>query len=288
MPNAEVDPASGLDRYTLPDGTKVGTGLLPANLQTMMAVPQYAEVFPKIPRSQWPRKGGGLRRFMPFRWNQGVQGSCGGHGGTAAFTAKWNEQFHTNKPAYEFSPTFLYGMTNGGRDAGSRPEDLREALMSRGVCLRSTVGPGQIYYQNYPKKAFDEAKRFRVDQAPVLWTFEDMVSAILRGHAVFSGFFCGNNFTPDANGLMPEWDRAQQRGWYVGGHCTAQIGEVEYIEGRGWGVWSLNSWFPWGIDGWSWMPESYFPEGLKAFGAVAITSVIPDPEETATVPHAVA
>lgn len=269
----------GDECIVLADGTYRRLGLIPADMDAMRSAPQYAEAFPAIPKSQWPKKGGGLRGFMPFVWDQGQQGSCGGHGGDAAFTAAWNYQFAENRTPLEFSPTFLYGLCNGGKDQGSTPQDLRAALLDQGTCLRSTVGPGQIYSRNFPASALTEAKRFRAGLAPVVTTFEDMVSASLRGHALFSGIFCGKSFKPNSQGVVPEWDRAT-----VGGHCTAQIGEFEVIDGKP-GLWTLNSWSKsWGVDGWCWLPRSYFDGGLPAFGAVAIVSCLPDPGDATPTP----
>lgn len=272
----------GLDVYTDPSGNKFQCGLLPADKDTMSAAPQFKDTYEVIPISEWPKKGGPtLTDFMPFRWNQGNQNSCGGHGGGAAFTAAFNFQFsEAGKKVLEFSPTFLYGLVNGGRDNGCRPNQLMQALESTGICLRSTVGPGQIYKSSFPAAAFEEAKRFRADRQVVINTFEELGTAILKGHAVHSGIFCGNRFTPDMNGILPDWD-----GRKVGGHSTAQIGGLEFRQGRGWGAWTLNSWFPWGLDGWAWVPRSYFDGGLPDFSAIGIVSCRFDPKDDTPTPE---
>ncbi|MDB5310663.1 MAG: hypothetical protein JWO38_4865 [Gemmataceae bacterium] len=275
MAQITTDP-SGNEIAVLPDGRTVGLGLRPADMGVMRAQPQYVSTLQTIPRSQWPKKGGGLRRFFRYSWDQGQQGSCGGHGGAAAFTAAWNYQGQTD---HEFSPTYLYGLVNGGQDRGSTPEDLKTALETTGICLRSTVGPGEIFARSFPPTANGEAANYRADNQLVFTTFDELATAIIREQAVFTGIFCGGRFTPDANGLLPDWDGRQ-----VGGHCTAQIGELEYIPGRGWGAWTKNSWRgDWGVDGWAWVGESYFGNGhdqagLAAFAGVAIVSVRRDPQ----------
>lgn len=279
MATINIDP-NGVEIATLPDGTVRRLGLKPADMNVMRVAPQYADAFPKIPESQWPTKGGGLRAYMPFVEDQNGYGSCGGHGSSAALTAAWNYQFgEASKPSFHFSPVYLYGLVNGGRDNGSTPQDLRQALLDNGCCLISTVPEKDIYSRNYPASAATEASRFKVAQAPVITTFEEVATAAVREQATFSGIFCGNNFNPDANGLLPEWDRRQ-----VGGHCIGTFGELEKINSR-WGVWFLNSWGTgWGKGGWAWMPRSYFDGGLPAFGAVAIVSCLPDPNDSTPTP----
>ena len=72
-------------------GGKFICGLLPANMETMRAEPQMKDEYEVIPESEWPKKSEDVfEQFMPFVWDQGNQGSCGGHGADAAFTAQWN------------------------------------------------------------------------------------------------------------------------------------------------------------------------------------------------------
>lgn len=281
-----ITDSDGNEKVIFADGTTVGLGLLPADKMVMSKEPLYTSAFPTIARSDWPKSGkaGGLRQFMPFRWNQGSQNSCFGHGTGAAFTSAWNFSYNENKPVYEFSPTFIYGLANGGVDQGARPEQGIK-ILKEGVCLRSTVGAGNIYSQNFPSTAYEERKRFKADQIFLITSFDEMVSAALRGQAMAPGIFIGNNYRPDANGILPKWD-----GRRVGGHDIATIGEYEYIEGRGHGLWVLGSWGnTFGLDGWQWHHESYFGNGqdgggLDAFGCLCIVSCLPDPNDMTPTP----
>lgn len=274
---------SGAEYVVLDDGTVRGLGLKPSDMRTVRAtMTAYADALGLIPRDQWPKEGGGgLMPFMKYRWNQGQQGSCGGHGATAAFTAAWNYQGGTD---HEFSPTYTYSLVNGGQDNGSIPEDLMKALSNHGTCLRSTVGPNEIYQSRYSaqqkQQAAAESARFRAGKQYLITSFDEMGTAMLRNHAVYTGIFIGGRFRPDGNGIVPAWDGSQS-----GGHCTAQIGKLVNINGV-WYAGTLNSWFPWGVDGQAYLPESYFGNGhdragLANFAGVAIVDCLIDPAEPA-------
>lgn len=276
----------GNDSFQLDNGEIVGTGLKPADMSVMRAAPQYVEAYPLIPESQYPKPGekkGGTFSLSLDSSSQAQTSACGGYGSVNAFAAQWN---FTHNEKRVFSHDYVYGMVNGGRDQGSRPEELRDQLVNGGVCLKTTVGPQEIYSSRYPQAAHTEAKRFRADQAPVITTPQELITAILRGQGVFSGLWCGGNFRPNAKGIIPPWD-----GRRVGGHCTAQIGEIENIDGVLY-AWTLNSWFErgktgmWGVNGWAAVPiMSYFPRGLYDFAAVAIVSVRSDPNDPTPTPE---
>lgn len=286
MRHINTDP-EGNDTYQLDNGHFVGTGLKPADMSVMRAAPQYVEAYPLIPRSEWPKPGekrGGLKDVSGESYSQERTSACGGYGSVNAFTAAWNFEHDELRV---FSHDFVYGNVNGGRDQGSRPEDLRDSLIKYGVCLKSTVGPQEIYASRYPKAAYTEAARFRgqPDSLPIIATEDELVTAVLRGHAAFTGIFCGGNFSPNAKGYIGSWDRTQR-----GGHCTAQIGPVENVDGRFY-IWTENSWYQkgvtpmWGINGWCAIPLDYFAAGMQAFGGVAIVSVKSDPLDPTPLPE---
>jgi len=265
------------------NGTEYKTGLKPPDKARMMARPQYVGAYPTIPQSQWA-KSPGLRKLMPWVEDQNPEGSCGGHGASASHTAAINEQrVRAGLNALHLSPTYLYGQCNGGRDNGSAPDDLAQAIEEKGCCLIETVPEHDIYSRRYPPAADIEAARFKGDQLLTTNTFEEMATASIRVQSQFAGIFCGGNFNPNPDGTMPEFD-----GREVGGHCIAPIGELECIDGV-WGIWTLNSWGPdWGKNGWCWLPRSYFDAGLPAFHGIAIISVKPDPLDSGVPPAPIA
>jgi hypothetical protein len=262
-------PSSGLETANIGGVDRV-FACLPSDFTAhgplMKAHPKtYEDIFGDIPRSEWPQSYS-LRHLFPFMWNQGSQGSCGGHGGAACAVARWNGQGKTQR---EFSPTYLYGLVNRGQDNGSTPEDLDVAMRTHGLCLRSTVGPGKIHPPFSPQAA-EESKRFKIEQTYRVTTIEGMVSALLREHPLFNGIWCGNNFDPDSQGYLPEY-----RGG-GGGHCMANLGYVIrngriYLE-------KPNSWGNgWGAGGWCYEPQSYAEAGFRSFACFAVVACGEDP-----------
>ncbi len=262
---------SGLETFVF-DGHERVLACLPSDMEKLCAAhpKTYEDTFDVIPRSLWPDKFSS-KKWFPFMWDQDGQGACEGHGSTAAFTAKWNSQ---GKILREFSPTYAYSLVNGGRDNGATPEDGDAAFKTKGVCLRSTVGPMKSFRNSYDTKAADvEAARFKTEQTYRVTTIEGAVSAIIREHMLFDGIFCGNHYEPDSQGNLPEY-----RGG-GGGHCMARLG-YELRNSRVWFE-KPNSWgLRWGLKGWCYEPQSYLEAGLKSFGAIAIVSCLEDPENT--------
>ena len=266
--------------YTNAKGQVFKTGLNPEGPRMKLA-PTYAAAYPVIDPKDYPRKCGGLRDYFPFDWNQNPQSSCGGHGSTTAFNAAWNFQGET---LHEFSPDYTYSLCNGGRDEGSMPDELLDALTLRGTCLRSTVGHGQIYRGSYDTaKADAEAARFKADAVLTVGTEGELITAVLRRQAAYTGVMVDESyFNPDAKG------RVRHGGNVVGGHCTAQIGEYEYMDDlNSGGIWTRGSWGKgYGLDGWVWTPMSYFRIGFQSFRGCVVIAAKRDPQEAT--PHAVA
>jgi hypothetical protein len=181
-----------------------------------------------------------------------------------------------NSPNRISSGPFAYGLDNGGRDQGSAIPDLLHAAETTGVCLESTVPPGCIYGP-YPKAAYDEAKRFRIETAYDLATWADYLSAFQRNFTVVCGIDIGGQFEPSADGVLPDF-RPSPEG--VLGHAICLLGKKK-INGR-WYAKMLNSWGTrWGLRGFAYLPESYHQ---RPFGAWAIRAVRIDPLDPSPAP----
>lgn len=185
--------------------------------------------------------------------------NCVGHGAVAGFAVSFAR---SGQRPRRFSPCFVYAQINGGADRGAVVADALDELRQTGVCLESTVGPGRIWKRDLPAAAYDEAKRYRVEQAYQLRSFDEVVAATLLGFPVVFGVEIGQRFEPDADGFVPD------RAGGGGGHCMCGVGPRQ--RGGRWYLTTLNSWSRrWGAGGYCHLPESYFDGDVDAFAVQA-------------------
>ncbi len=233
----------------------------------------FSEVFSTLDETQWSEFS--VKDWNPKILNQGQYSSCVGHGACSAFTVAWAL---SGQKLHGFSPTFIYGLINGGRDAGALVGDSLEVLRDTGICFMNQVGENVVFESQFPTEAFTTAKRFRILDAYKINSFPEMGTALTRGMVCVSGIAVGNNFSNlDSNGVAPLPDRV------IGGHCLAHLGLKRLSKGI-WVVETVNSWGAnWGLGGYcylqqhAWDPSFGFP-----FDAYAIGAVCDDPEEFET------
>jgi hypothetical protein len=226
------------------------------------AFPRFAS--PILPRDQW--KECSLRSLGAKILDQNGHGSCVGHGSCSAFTYAWR---YRNASPHDFSACFLYGNINGGSDNGAVVGDALESLQSTGICLESEVPENDIFSRDFPRSSYDTAKRFKIEQAYHIETFDEIATAVQLGFAVSIGVEIGQAFEPDGQGVLPELSGGG------GGHCMCVLG-LKSINGR-WYLEVQNSWgASWGAGGFCWMPESYFRGQTDHW---AVQACAEDPQE---------
>lgn len=183
----------------------------------------------------------------------------------------------SGRPLVEFHPFFVYGLINGGRDAGAMISDGLMALKNYGICQKDEMPPNVMFQQQFPKQAFENAKRFRLGQAYQCPTFESICSAISLGFMCPLGIFVGNNFSQvDAQGVAP-----LPAGNGGGGHCILGMG-LKKSTRFGWLIKIKNSWgSKYGINGYAYIHKGHFQRMQP--DAFAIQSVIDDPQDNTPV-----
>lgn len=207
---------------------------------------------PLVPRSQWRT----FQIFTPqFIKDQDAIGACASFASTSALEGV--RLLQGNNPV-EFSGGQLYGRVNGGVDAGSTLEDNLRELQLNGAVPVEYVGHLDWQPRRWPRNWRDLAKDYRVLEAWDCPSFEEIVSAILRGYPVVYGIFIGTNFVVQSDGWV-----ARKRG-SGGGHAMLGYGVV--VERNRTGILTLNSWGArWGINGSAIVPEDYFASWTDAF-----------------------
>ena len=196
---------------------------------------------PIIPRSEWkPFKR--VRNEVPIL-DQGQVGSCNAHGFASALM---RARVASGQSQVLLSASMLYALINGGRDAGSAPEDAAKAVVSTGICLDSEVPEGFYRSEDIGAGPRTTAARFKVpaDAMYQVSSFDELVSALMSNYRVaFTVRVAGNWNQFDANGSPPFY-RGQ------GNHVTCDDDSLAQLPSGEWVVPSRNSWTPrWGNNG---------------------------------------
>lgn len=209
-----------------------------------------------IPRGDWFETP--LDNFGARILNQQRTNGCVGHGGTSAHEIQWLRQ--GGQPV-AFSACYLYGLINGGRDAGAIVSDAMEALMTYGVCTESEVPFGTIYARQFPASAGQVAAKYKVKAAYHCDSFDAIVSELLRGRTVAHGIAVGRNYSQiGSDGVAPLVNI--MAGW----HCQCSYA-VRKVNGE-WMIPTQNSWgVDFGLNGMCFLRERHFarPGQVDAF-----------------------
>lgn len=102
------------------------------------------------------------------------------------------------------SASYTYAYNNGGRDSGANISGCVKTAMERGVCLDSEFPESMVYQRQIPSSANETAKRFRVESAVHLSSFDEMVSAIQLDWIVVAALYVARDFGQlDSDGVAP-------------------------------------------------------------------------------------
>ena len=171
------------------------------------SAPPWAGARPILPRDQWQETS--LRGLRVPVADQGRTSSCVGQAAAAAFRRSWQLSGQTDR---DFSPYWIYGLINRGKDAGAVLGDAVEAMQKHGVAVagdpKEADLPTRLWYPQQLASLPSvraKAKRFRVLESWHLQggsVFDMIGSALTLGFAVVSGILIGQDFgTLDAEGV---------------------------------------------------------------------------------------
>jgi hypothetical protein len=248
-------------------------GCLPTSPVLRGEFPEARDVIEIIPRSDW--KEVSWEHMIQRVYDQNAKGSCGAEmGGQITETGL----IQCGQPHVPLSPGNLYGRVNGGRDQGSTLGDNLNELMERGICTENIVP--HLAWERWDTPGWrEEAIDYRILEVFLCPDFDAIASAILRGLNVGYGIMIGNNFAPDSEGWIPDYQGGG------GGHAMMGCGLRKRRDGA-WGIRTINSWGTrWGHNGFCIVPETYFTtyheDAWCARAIVHKEQVLPEPFHTA-------
>lgn len=262
-----------------PDGLPRYLAALPPR-DDFGGLPRFGAANTLIPRGQWHDID--LTPLTGDVWDQGQHGSCVGHGSAKAFEVAYRIAGGTIPPG-GFSPTSLYALINGGRDAGAVVSDAMDALMTRGLGLMADYPESVIYDRQLTAATLARVNaaraRFKVADAFHCETVDAIGSAIMLGFPVSFGIAIRSGFNqvgPD--GIVPEG------GMVIGGHCMLIVGMVT-IGGKRYFI-VMNSWGTrFGKAGFCLLSEWHFQRGGQ-LDAFAVRADMTDPQDPTPAPVA--
>lgn len=231
--------------------------------------PVFGDVFEPIPESEWREVD--YSRYVPEVMHQDGIGACNPF--SACMTLRIC-RIMAGQLDVRLSPGHLYGMVNGGRDAGSLLGDTLKTLMDVGVCTTAEVGELVWRRRDWPAGINQIAKKYRLTEAFDSPRLVHLATGLQRGFIGNYGIAVGSDFDTDAEGWV-------QEGKGRGGHAMCAVGLKKRIR-RGktqWGVITVNSWGTrWGRNGFGIVPASYFEDELFTDGWLARVAVHPSDE----------
>jgi hypothetical protein len=203
-------------------------------------------------------------------WDQRMTSSCTGQACGAGMGLSYMQ---SGRPLVEFNPYFLYGLVNGGQDAGAMISDCLSALMEYGICPKNDVPPGLMFKNQFPPQAFENAKRFKLIRAFHCGTFEEVCAAITVGFVCPLGIMVGSNFPNlDNQGVAP------LPAGGGGGHALLGMG-LKKSSRHGWLIKVQNSWgLNFGMRGYAYIHKGHFARMHP--DAFAIQVVADDPQDS--------
>ena len=209
-----------------------------------------------------------LEHLCPPALDQDGYNSCTACGATGAQRVAITR---TGMPDDQLSIVDLYARINGGRDNGAALDDAATQLAMNGVCTTNT---SQMWGVNNPNHTADwKADRANHKATRVAWitTWQQLDSALQRGHPVVFGTDVNTSFKPDAEAYVPK-----RHGQGGGGHAMFLYG-MQKKKGD-WCYRVQNSWGDWGLRGRAVLHPSWVTP--EAYGAFAILDATYHPADS--------
>ena len=205
-----------------------------------------------------------LRPQMPPAYDQGSLGSCTANAIGAAL-----EYLHNREGLGALRPSRLFIYYNERaledcirEDSGARIRDGIKTVNKLGACDESTWAYDITKFKKKPPvKAFKEAKQHMTVSYRKVTSVDDILHCLADGCPVVFGFEVYDTLYSAATGSGTPLEMPKEGEECQGGHAVLAVG---YDRAKQL-VLVRNSWGPeWGMDGYFWMPFSYFTQELAS------------------------
>ena len=185
------------------------------------SMPRFRESYTTIDEAKWSE----FDQFAVFNppCLYQIQNGCVGHG---TCTAAWLCWVAAGNDPIDFSPTWNYAMTNGGRDRGAQIGDTLASMQKYGLCTAKSFPESQCYASQATKEAYTEAAQYVLDDGYLAYSWEEVGTALHLGYQVSDSVMVGNGFmsvegTVGGYPLVPDC-----RG--MGNHCVVSGGLIRF------------------------------------------------------------
>ena len=145
-----------------------------------------------IPESDWAKFMGGIddidgRRFVPdgMMLDQDGVGSCASEGMSGTLMKC---RVYDGQPPVKLNPWFAYHTVSGGSDQGSSLSDNVSFAQQTGVCSMSVYGRDGGWRPNPPPEAYEDAKKYRLQEVYTCNNWNEFVTALLLWGGVYFGY----------------------------------------------------------------------------------------------------
>lgn len=239
-------------------------------------IPLFASFFPVLTAVEFREVDLSLSFPVPLL-NQGSTNSCNGHAWCTAFSRAW---VMSGQKLEDFSPFWLYGLVNGGRDQGSALEDGAEAVLKYGFARIADIPQGAMYASQFPRQAYEQAALRKGLNIWQMLSLDELRTAITLGFACIGGIPVD---TSTIGNLDEEWVPPVPRR-IVGYHAIEFHGLKYSTKHKEFLPQSQNSWGQWGRNGKFRLTRQHFDPRFRFF---AIRAVADNPNDTSNDPPVV-
>jgi hypothetical protein len=169
------------------------------------------------------------------------------------------------------SPDYVYTWVNGGRDDGSAPGDVIDAMVTHGVAPASFVPHPTLGPPGFSDAARSAALAYRLSAHVRITTWEEAVNAAYFGWCGGIDVRAGDGFVTDSRGVATVLPGDNNHEVFFGEAYAILSDGTPVLRGR-------NPWGPsWGVGGSCWLTPKHFERANEVHACTAAAVLASDP-----------